>query len=124
MEGFAGTPEPPYYAVIFSSRRREGDHGYARMSERMSEMALAQPGCLGAESSRDADGFGITVSYWSDESSIRAWKAVAAHKAAQHLGRTRWYDHYEIRIARVERAYAKPSAIEPGPSTPVREAST
>lgn len=98
-------PAPPYYAVIFSSRRTAGDHGYEAMSDRMLALALAQPGCLGAESARGLDGFGITVSYWTDETSIKAWKAVASHEAAQRLGHARWYDHYEVRVARVERAY-------------------
>ena len=108
MEGFANTPPPPYYAVIFSSQRTEGDHGYAAMSQRMVELALEQPGCLGAESARDANGLGITVSYWKDEASLKAWKQVAAHLAAQRLGKERWYSHYELRVAKVERAYSGP----------------
>jgi len=108
MDGFAATPEPPYHAVIFSSRRTAGDHGYAAMAEKMVQMALAQPGCLGAESARDAEGFGITVSYWADEASLLAWKQVAEHLVAQRLGRERWYAHYELRVARVERAYSGP----------------
>jgi heme-degrading monooxygenase HmoA len=108
MSRFAATPEPPYYTVIFSGQRTEGDHGYGAMAERMMELALARPGCLGAESTRDAEGFGITVSYWRDEASLTAWKAQAEHLVAQRLGRERWYSHYELRIARVERAYSGP----------------
>ena len=67
MPSFANTPQPPYYAVIFSSQRTEGDHGYSAMAERMVELASRQLGYLGAESVRDSSGFGITVSYWSDE---------------------------------------------------------
>jgi heme-degrading monooxygenase HmoA len=106
--GFAKAPEPPYYAVIFTSSRTAGDHGYAAMADAMDELALQQPGNLGAESARGADGLGITVSYWQDEASIKAWKAVASHLAAQKLGRERWYDHYELRVAKVERAYSGP----------------
>lgn len=102
---FATTPEPPYYVVTFSSVRTEGDNGYGAMADRMAELALQQPGCLGAESARDADGFGITNSYWADEESLKAWKQVANHLAAQQLGRKRWYKQYKVRIARVERAY-------------------
>ena len=69
----------------------------------------AQPGCLGAETARDPDGFGITVSYWRDEACITAWKAQAQHIVAQRLGQQRWYDHYELRIAKVERAYRGPA---------------
>lgn len=102
----ARLPEPPYYAVIFSSRRTPGDEpGYAAMAERMARLAEAQPGYLGAESARDADGFGVTVSYWRDEASIRAWKRHAEHAAAQAGGRALWYEAYGLRVARVERAY-------------------
>jgi heme-degrading monooxygenase HmoA len=106
--GFAATPEPPYYAVIFTARRTVGDDGYAAMAQAMVDLALKQPGCLGAESVRDAEGLGITVSYFTDEEAIRAWKANAEHLVAQRLGKERWYSHYELRVARVERAYAGP----------------
>lgn len=104
---FAKLPPPPYYSVIFSSLRTEGDNDYGQMADRMAELAAQQPGYLGAESVRENDGFGITVSYWSNMESIVAWKAVAEHRIAQETGKTRWYEHYEVRIARVERAYAK-----------------
>jgi heme-degrading monooxygenase HmoA len=105
---FARTPEPPYLAVIFTSLLREGDDGYADMAGRMMELALAQPGCLGAESARDARGFGLTVAYFSTEADIAAWRDHAEHRLAQELGRTKWYAHYEVRVARVERAYSGP----------------
>lgn len=101
----AATPEPPYVAVIFSSQRAEGDDGYAAMSERMVALAAEQPGFLGVESARGADGFGLTVSYWKDEASARAWKGVMEHREAQRLGRARWYEAYAVRVATVGRAY-------------------
>jgi len=107
---FAKTPDPPYYAVIFSSRRAEDDGGYAKTANRMMELAGQQPGFLGVESVRGADGFGITVSYWSSTQAIAAWKAHAEHLAAQEMGKRQWYEHFAIRIARVERAYEKPAA--------------
>lgn len=99
----AATPQPPYYAVIFSSQRTEGDAGYGAMAERMVELAQAQPGFLGVESARDGSGFGITVSYWRDEASIAAWKAHAEHAVAQRLGRQAWYGAFHLRVCRVER---------------------
>lgn len=105
---FAQTPEPPYYAVIFTSRRTEGDRGYAHMAERMVELAALQPGFLGVESVRGTDGFGITVSYWDSLDAISAWKANMEHQAAQNAGRSTWYADYQLRISRVERAYGKP----------------
>ena len=76
----AGTPEPPYVAVIFTSVRTDGDAGYAAMSERMAALAAEQPGYLGIEAARDR--VGITVSYWADEADARAWKQVAEHLVA------------------------------------------
>jgi len=107
--GFALTPEPPYYAVIFSSLRKGSeDHGYGETAERMVALATAQQGFLGVESVRGADGFGLTVSYWESEADIRAWKLEAEHGDARRRGRLEWYEHFEIRVARVERAYAGP----------------
>ena len=104
---FAATPAPPYYAVIFCSQRTGVDDGYARVAERMVELAAGQPGFLGVESVRDAEGFGITVSYWSSTEAIANWKANAEHVAAQEMGLRAWYDRYELRVALVERAYGK-----------------
>ena len=100
---FAATPEPPYYAVIFTSARTAGDHGYTAMAEAMLELASHQPGFLGIETSRDE--LGISVSYWSDLESIRLWKTNLAHREAQKRGRKAWYSAYRVRISKVERDY-------------------
>ena len=101
----ARTPEPPYYAVIFTSLRTDGDAGYGAMADRMNQLAAEQPGYLGVESVRGADGLGITVSYWESEEAIRAWKAISEHRIAQETGRREWYAEYEVRVAKVERSY-------------------
>ncbi|WP_432450068.1 antibiotic biosynthesis monooxygenase family protein [Aliiroseovarius marinus] len=105
---FAPLPDPPYYAVIFANQLADPAPGYEAMADKIFELAQTQPGYLGAESTRDAGGLGITVSYWADEASIRAWKAKADHLGAQKLGQQRWYQHYTLRVARVERSYDGP----------------
>ncbi len=100
----ASTPEPPYYAVIFTTTRDVADDGYAEMATTMEALAAEQPGYLGIESARDA-ALGITVSYWRDEASIASWKANVEHTAARDLGRDRFYTSYALRVARVERDY-------------------
>lgn len=102
---FAATPKPPYFAVIFSSRRREGDQGYGDTAARMEELAARQPGFLGVESVRAEDGFGITVSYWASLESISAWKREEEHRAAQENGKRVWYADYQVRISEVLREY-------------------
>ena len=102
----ARTPEPPYYAVIFASvRTARDDEGYGKASERMAELARTQPGYLGVDSVRDASGVGITVSYWSSEEAIVAWRRNAEHTLMREQGRKNWYEEYELRVAKVERAY-------------------
>jgi heme-degrading monooxygenase HmoA len=99
----AQTPETPYYAVIFSSLRREGDRGYAFTSDRMMELAMQQKGFLGVEHARES--LGITVSYWKDLESIKAWREHAEHTLARDKGRQEWYSAFKVRIARVELDY-------------------
>jgi len=104
----ARTPEPPYWAVIFTSQRTDREVAeYTHMAEALERLAPEQPGFLGLESVRDASGFGVTVSYWRDEASIAAWKANALHLEAQSAGKARWYAEYALRVARVERAYGR-----------------
>lgn len=101
-----------YYAVIFSSTRTAVDRDYAATAERMEELARSMPGFLGIESARNAEGFGITVSYWRDEESIAGWRRNSEHVIAQERGKREWYLHYDIRIAKVERAYSGPPASQ------------
>jgi len=101
---FAATPAAPYYAVIFTSLRTEGDNGYGEMAEAMVNLASQQPGFLGIESARED--LGITVSYWESPEAIANWKRNTDHLVAQRRGRAGWYEHYKVRICRVERDYA------------------
>ena len=102
---FATTPEPPYTAVIFASRRPVGvDDGYGAAAARMAELVAAQPGFLGVDSARTAEGFGITVSYWTDEAAARAWRRNLEHAEVMRQGRERFYEAYTLRVATVHRA--------------------
>ncbi|GAB5417119.1 MAG: antibiotic biosynthesis monooxygenase [Crocinitomicaceae bacterium] len=103
MTVIAKTPAPPYYAVIFTAIASKMQEGYPEMVQRMHELAQESPGFLGMESA--GGNFEITVSYWEDEISILTWRENAAHKVAQELGQSNWYEAYHVRIAKVERAY-------------------
>lgn len=101
----ACTPEPPYWAVIFTSRLRTPADGYEEAADRMLELAEQQPGFLGFEAARSD--VGISVSYWDSEDSVRAWKANAEHQEAQRQGRSDWYASFVVRVCRVDRAYGR-----------------
>ncbi len=98
------TPDPPYYAVIFTSERTGVNDGYAEMAERMVTLAQQQPGYLGHESARE--NIGITVSYWDSLEAIKNWKQNTEHLIAQQKGRSEWYASYKTRICKVERDYS------------------
>jgi len=95
-----------HYAVIFTSQRTPGDNGYHDMAVQMEQLAARQPGFLGVDSVRDASGSGITISYWESLEAIQHWKHEESHLVAQQKGKQDWYEHYEVKICKVERAYS------------------
>ena len=103
MNLIVSTPNPPYYAVIFTSQLNSGNNCYDEMAKKMLGLARIQPGFLGVESARES--IGITVSYWKNLESIQAWKANIDHQYAQQLGKEKWYSAYKVRISRVEKEY-------------------
>lgn len=97
------TFEKPYYAVIFTSRRTNNVSGYEEMSNKTMEMVHGQEGFLGADSWRNEEGIGVTISYWKSLDSIKKWKNHTLHMAAAKLsGKEQWYSEYTIRICKVE----------------------
>ena len=99
----AKTPNPPYYAVIFTSVKNEVGDDYTSMADLMVKMASEQDGFLGMESVSNE--MGITISYWANIESIKNWKENSNHRIAQELGKKMWYKQYKTRIAKVERDY-------------------
>lgn len=99
----AKTPQPPYYAVIFTSVRTSGDNGYSIMADEMEKLVEKQPGFLGMESARKSTG--ITVSYWTDLESIRNWRVNSAHVVARSKGKKIWYESFKVRVAKVDNDY-------------------
>lgn len=104
MDSNAATPEPPYYAVIFTSVLHAGNngYGYGEAAKQMLELASKQPGFLGFETARQE--IGISVSYWSTLEAIRDWKESADHRQAQSRAKD-WYKAFRVRVCRVEREY-------------------
>ncbi len=99
----ANTPKPPYYAVIFSSVRTDGELDYGNMADKMIELAQQQKGFLGIESARSE--LGITVSYWDNLEAIKKWKMNVDHVEAREKGKSIWYKEFKVRISKVERDY-------------------
>jgi heme-degrading monooxygenase HmoA len=93
-------------AVIFIAQRTlEDDEGYNIAATKMDAMAAQQPGYRGIDSTRGPDGLGITVSYWADDASAKAWRDNPEHAAIREQGRGKWYLHYDLHVASVTRSY-------------------
>lgn len=99
----AKTTPLPYYAVIFTSRLKMEDEEYFKTAQLLEEKAKTIKGFLGFESARGD--IGISISYWTDLAAIAEWKNDTAHQMAKQKGIRKWYEHYSVRIAKVEREY-------------------
>ncbi|QDQ12426.1 antibiotic biosynthesis monooxygenase family protein [Streptomyces spectabilis] len=109
-----GPFEPPYYSVVFTARRIEGDHGYAETSQRMDELVETLPGFLGVDSAGTPGGLGITVAYFRDLDAIKAWRDDPEHRVARKRGREEWFERYVVHVGKVERSYGGRREAEAG----------
>jgi heme-degrading monooxygenase HmoA len=104
MSQIAETPEPPYYAVIAPAVLSDDVTGYPELGARLVELAKDIDGFLGIETCYQR-GFAIAISYWRSLEAIDRWRQHGQHLRAKDLGKTKWFDQYVTRIAKVERAY-------------------
>lgn len=93
------------YAVIFRAELGTLDQTYFETAERMRELARTKYGCIEFMAMTE-EMQEIAVSYWDNEHQIAAWKNDPEHKAAQKLGRSKWYKSYNVQILKVEREYS------------------
>lgn len=80
--------------------------GIQRLLNARTNSLTSNGGFLGNDSVRDENGYGITVSYWKDERSARAWKKVQEHLHTQSTERKKWYKNYSVHVVTVNRAYS------------------
>ncbi len=95
--------DPPYVAVIFSSKKKVYDPEFSTVADYLDELVTSQPGYLGHETVGDDPS--ITVSYWRDMDAVKAWRQKQVHDAAIRKSQNEWYDYYTVRVAVVEREY-------------------
>ena len=100
------TRPPETIAVIFVAQRSVGDDAeYRAAATEMDALAAAQPGYMGVDSVRSAQGLGITVSYWADDAAAKGWRDHPRHAAIRDRGRGIWYMHYDLHVAAITRSY-------------------
>jgi heme-degrading monooxygenase HmoA len=90
--------------ILFRSRLTDvaGDD-YAAMSAAMDAHARTFPGFVDVKSYKSEDGERLTVVWWQDEQTLKAWASDAKHRFAQQTGRERWYRYYRMDVAEIVR---------------------
>lgn len=93
-------------AVIFTSQRTKYTEGCQEFNSELETIAKQMDGFIKQESTRQADGFGISISYWKDIESAKEFKQVPMHIDAQQKGKTHYYEWYDVKICKVDKHYS------------------
>jgi len=97
--------------IFRSTRTDHSSADYAEWSERLDQLVVTVPGYIGHVSFRDeTTGRGVTISYFESMASLSTWRRNAVHREAQALGRSNFYEEYEIEVAEIIRHYEWPTS--------------
>lgn len=92
-------PDGPPILTVFRSRLRpESEAEYHEAAGRILELARTMPGFLDFKSFEADDGERVSVITFSSRAAQRAWRDHPEHRAAQQLGRDRFYASYDISV--------------------------
>jgi heme-degrading monooxygenase HmoA len=90
--------------ILFRSRlTAEAGRDYDELAAEMERLVHDQPGYVTHKAYRAEDGERLTVVWFRDQESLRAWKTQPRHLEAQRRGREKWYQFYEMEVAEVVR---------------------
>jgi len=92
------------YAVIFRATIKQLDAHYAETAAQMRDLAQRKYGCTGFTSVCEGDEE-ISISYWPSMQHIHDWKHDPTHVQAQELGKTKWYESYQVQVVEILREY-------------------
>lgn len=94
--------------VIVEFELREGaESEFETVVEQMRKQVKKYDGFLGESPccSLDNETKFVTLFYWRDRESIRAWRDDPEHVKVQQLGRDKIFAWYKIRVCEIEREY-------------------
>jgi heme-degrading monooxygenase HmoA len=90
--------------VLFRSKLTpEAGQDYGAMSEEMHRLVRDNPGFVDVKHYTAEDGERLTVVWFQDKESLRAWREQPQHRVAQRTGRQKWYEYYKMDVATIER---------------------
>ena len=107
--------------ILFRSKLVDtaGDD-YAQMAAAMDAHARTFKGFVDVKSFKAEDGERLTVVWWEDEATLQAWAGDVRHRAAQAMGRQKWYEYYKMDVAEVIRTknFERPGLAATTPAGP------
>jgi heme-degrading monooxygenase HmoA len=86
-------------AVFRSRLRSEHASEFLELAARMRELAEAMPGFRSYRVYQADDGERCSVIEFESHEALRAWREHPEHRAAQRLGRERFYAEYRLHVA-------------------------
>lgn len=102
MSNLAKALNPPFYAAIMNedSNTKSFDHELTPVDEMVS-LAPRQSGFLGLETTRDKNGNCLTISYWADLKSEKAWEHIGDNEIRKQFKGTALKDACPIRVSKI-----------------------
>lgn len=91
--------------TVFRSRLKPGlMDEYVAWATKMNELARTMPGYVSHKGFAAEDGERCTIVEFASEEAHRAWAEHPEHRAAQKLGRQKFYSEYSIHICKALRS--------------------
>ena len=101
MKTVAENLKPPFVAAIMLDTIEADINDGPSPSDEMLSIAPVQEGFMGLETTHDDQGRWISISYWRDESCLRAWQKSGASRVAQKFKGVKLDKACKFRISKV-----------------------
>jgi heme-degrading monooxygenase HmoA len=96
--------------VIFRTRLKPGvEAEIESLGARMYELGAAMPGFVSYREYAAADGESVAIVEFETHEALAAWREHPEHKAAQEVGRQRFFAEYRITVCDSVRDYSFPA---------------
>ena len=106
------TPSPPYDVIIFTAKVKSLSQEYINRSKQLFELIKKEDGFYGSDLALSEDLELIVHYYWKDLNLIRIWEEINAFMNEKSGDEMKWFEHYKMRIGRVEREFEVINDIE------------
>jgi heme-degrading monooxygenase HmoA len=90
------------YAVIFKAKVKSVDSQYSEMAKKLRKLALSEYKCIEFIACTEGNNE-IAISYWHSLAHIEAWRKNPEHIKAQAIGKSKWYESYQVQVSKILR---------------------